>query len=98
MDNLQNLPKDILVKLITTLGKAYSTYIVIHWDRNRFLEYESFESESELKEFLLERVLYDNEKKCMTIEELIKETKRIMIQERGEPFCVIKGQILTEDW
>ena len=98
MDNLQNLPKDILVKLITTLGKAYSTYIVIHWDRNRFLEYESFESESELKEFLLERVLYDKEKICMSIEELIKESKRIMRQERGEPFCVIKGQILTEDW
>ena len=98
MNNLQNLPKDILVKLITTLGKAYSTYIVIHWDRNRFLEYESFESESELKEFLLERVLYDNEKKCMTIKELIKEAEFVMTHERGEPFCVIKGQILTEDW
>ena len=94
MNYLQNVPKDILIKLITTLGKAYSTYIVIHWDRNRFVEYDTFESEEELREFLLEEVLYDEaEKQTMSIEELIKESTLRMI---GEPFCVIKGQILTD--
>ena len=95
MNSLHNVPKDILIKLITTLGKAYSTYIVIHWDRNRFVEYDTFESEEELREFLLEEVLYneDDEHKTMSIEELIKESTLRM---SGEPFCVIKGQILTD--
>ena len=91
--SLQNLPKDILIKLITTIGKSYSTYIVIHWDRNRYVEYDSFDTEAELREFLLEIV----EEKNMTTKELIKEAEFIMRHERIEPFCVIKGQILTDD-
>ena len=98
MNCLQNVPKDILIKLITTLGKAYSTYIVIHWDRNRFVEYDTFENEQELREFLLEEILYDEdeEHKTMSIEELIKESTLVMRGIRGEPFCVIKGKILTD--
>ena len=80
---LQNLPKDMLVELVSELQdrkeKEYSEYILIFADGPDDTEIEYFKTENELKSWILSRILhlksesfFDNKNIWMCLEEIRK--------------------------
>lgn len=80
---LQNLPKDLLVELVSELQdrkeKEYSEYILIFADGADDTDTEYFKTENELKTWLLSRILhlkpesfFDNKNIWMFLEEMRK--------------------------
>ena len=102
---LHTLPKDILVKLVETVQKDYSTYLVARYEGYGEVSIDTFDNEEALKEYLLDHLciqkrppfksieqkhqFIDENLHKYTLEQLIKELSRI-----ANNFKIIKGKLL----
>ena len=101
---LHTLPKDILVKLVETVQKDYSTYLVARYEGCGEVSIDTFDNEEALKEYLLDNLcmekrsfptgeerykFIDENLHKYTLEQLIKELSQI-----ADNFKIIKGKLL----
>jgi hypothetical protein len=84
---LHKLSKDLLVKLVETIQKDYSTYLVLRYEGYGEVSVDTFDNEESVKEYLID-ILYM--KKIYKDE----EDKWKVLEEDEETFAINKHRII----